>query len=205
MGKKTIKQLAWHKEKGQSARQTGDTEKYHNKLQGDLVGVVTNSLVLSCFISIQGALVIWQEYFLQKLNFPQYVSMKCRPPAVNIITANLNCNISQRFLCYISPKAPYVQFSLYKTGCEYPHHSIIHVLARTECLQHNYKSNYITCLTFIVYFTTPNKYFYLNCSKHVQQIKSNTAKWKFRLTQNNWTFIWHIKNTTLWRVCVRLQ
>ncbi len=132
---------------------------YCNKLQRNLIAAVTNSLVLSCFISIQGTLVIWQEYFLQKLHFPQYASMKCRPPAVNIITANLNCNISQRFLCYISPKAPCVQFSLYKTFCEYSHHFIIQVLARRECLPHIYKSNYITCPTFIGYFTTLNKSF----------------------------------------------
>lgn len=145
--------------------------------------MVTNSLVLSCFIAIQETLVIWQDYFLQKLHFPQYVSMKCRPPAVNIITANLNCNISQSFLCYISLQVPCVQFSLYKTAFEYSHHFIIHVLARAECLQHTYKSNYITSMTFIVHFTTLKKAFNLNCSKHVHQIRSNAAKWTFWLTQ----------------------
>lgn len=92
---------------------------YYDKLQGNLIAVLTNSLVLSYLISIQGTLVIWKKYFLQKLNFPQYVSMKCRPPAVNIITTNLNSNISQRFVCYISPKVPHVQFSLYKSGCSW--------------------------------------------------------------------------------------
>lgn len=95
---------------------------YYNRLLGNLIAVVTISLVLSYFISTHGTLVIWQKHFLQKLHFPQCVSIKCRPPAVNIIITNLNCNISQRFLCYISPKAHHVQVFLYKTGCEYSHH-----------------------------------------------------------------------------------
>lgn len=117
-----------------------------------------------CFISIQGTPghLAGVVFFFSKLHFPQYVSMKCRPPAVNVIIANLNCNISQRFMCYISLKVSYVQFSLYKSGCEYSHHFIIRSLARTECLQHNYKSNYITFLGFIVYFSTLNKFFHSN-------------------------------------------
>lgn len=34
--------------------------------------------------------------------------MKCRPPAVNIITGNLNSHISQRFLCDFPLKALHV-------------------------------------------------------------------------------------------------
>lgn len=38
---------------------------YYNILQGNLIEVVTNSLMPPYFISIQETLVIWQKYFLQ--------------------------------------------------------------------------------------------------------------------------------------------
>lgn len=113
---------------------------------------MTNSPGCLYFISIQEMLVIKTKNFLLMFHFPQYVPIKRRPSAVNIITANLNGHISQMFWYYTFPKVLCVLRSLDKIACECSHQFIIQVLARTECLQHNNKSNYITRMSFIVCF-----------------------------------------------------
>lgn len=108
--------------------------KYSNKSQTNLIAVVTNSLGCLYFISIQETLVIEQNNFLLMFHFPQYVPIKRRPSAVNIIIANLNGHISQMFWYYTFPKVLCVLKSLDKIACECSHQFIIQVLARTECL-----------------------------------------------------------------------
>lgn len=87
-----------------------------------------------------------------KVHFPQYVSVKSGQPAANVITANKSCNISQRFLCYISQKVYTYSFPLTKVGVRIDIISLFNIWSRNNVCSATIKCNYITFISFAFLF-----------------------------------------------------